>query len=61
MVVGVKRQSSNFLRYIKELIEELKKSDTVLLLERYQVFKQSISCHPELVSGSYQMDVININ
>ena len=48
-MVGVKRQSSNFLRYIKELIEELKKSDTVLLLEYYQVFKQSVSCHSGIV------------
>ena len=55
--MGVKRRSSNFLRCIIELIEELKKSDTVLLLERYQVFKQSISCHSELVSESNQLEV----
>ena len=53
-MVGVKRQSSNFLRHIKELDEELKKSDTVLLFECYLVFKQSVSCHAELVSASYQ-------
>ena len=39
--MGLKRRSSNFLRYIKELIEELKKSETVLLLERYMLFKQT--------------------
>ena len=59
--LGVKRQSSNFLRYIKELIEELKKSDTVLLLERYLVFKQSVSCHAVLVSASYQLEVYTSN
>ncbi len=41
IMVGVKRRSSNFLSCIKELIEELKKSDTVLLLERYMLFKQT--------------------
>ena len=51
-MVGVKRQSSNFLKYIKELIEELKRSDTVLLLERYLVFKQSVSCHAELADAN---------
>ena len=51
-MVEVKRRSSNFLKYIKELIEELKKLDTVLLLERYQVFKQSISCHFELADAN---------
>ena len=56
-MVGLKRRSSNFLRHIKELIEELKKSDTVLLLERYLVFKQSVSCHAELVSASNQLKV----
>ena len=67
-MVGVRRQSSNFLRYKKELIEELKKSDTVLFLEYYRLFKQTyitsennINCLPELVSGSYQIDVITIN
>ena len=45
----VKSPSTNFLRHIKELIEQIKKSDTVLLLERYLVFKQSVSCHAELV------------
>ena len=56
-MVGVKRRRSNFLRHIKELIEELKKSDTVLLLERYLVFKQSVNCHAELVSASNQLKV----
>ena len=60
-VLGVKRRRSNFLRHIKELIEELKKPDTVLLLEYYRLFKQTyitsennINCHAELVSASYQ-------
>ena len=48
-MVGVKRRSSNFLSCIKELIEELKKSDTVSLLEYYQVFKQHFSLHTEIV------------
>ena len=33
--MGVKRQSSNFLSCIKELIEELKKSDTILFLNQF--------------------------
>ncbi len=60
-MVGIKRRSSNFLKYIKELIEELKKSETVLLLEYYRLFKQTyilseynINCHAELVSASNQ-------
>ena len=53
-MVKIEWRSSNFLKYIKELIEELKKSETVLLLEHYLVFKQSVSCHAELVSASYQ-------
>ena len=59
--MGVKRRSSNFLKYIKELIEELKKSDTVLLLEYYRLFKQTyitsennINCHAELVQVQYR-------
>ena len=59
--MGVKRRSSNFLRHIKEQIEELQKSDTVLLLKYYSLFKQTyitsennINCHSELVSESYQ-------
>ena len=40
--LGVKRRSSNFLRYIKELIEELKKSETVLLLEEFQLLQSSL-------------------
>lgn len=31
-------QKSNFLKYIKELIEELKKSEIVFLLEDFQLF-----------------------
>ena len=48
-------QNSNFLKYIKELIEELKRSETVLFLEHYNFFKQAYitlknnSCHSELV------------
>ena len=29
---------SNFLKYIKELIEELKRSEIVFLLEEFQLF-----------------------
>ena len=54
--LGEKRQSSNFLKYIKELIEELKKSEAVLLLEYYRLFKQTyitsennINCHKKLM------------
>ena len=54
--MGVKRRSLNFLSHIKELIEELKKSEAVLLLEYYGLFKQTyitsennINCHAELV------------
>ena len=64
-MVGVKRRSSNFLKYIKELIEELKKSEAVLLLEYYRLFKQTyitsennINCHAEFISASYQFVVI---
>ena len=48
-------RKSNFLKYIKELIEELKRSETVLFLEHYNFFKQAYitlknnSCHSELV------------
>ena len=52
------------LKYIKELIEELKKSETVLLLEYYRLIKQTyitsennINCHAELVSDSNQLEV----
>ncbi len=52
------------LKYIKELIEELKKSETVLLLEYYRLFKQiyitsenNINCHAELVSAPNQLEV----
>ena len=31
-------RKSNFLKYIKELIEELKKSEIVILLEEFQLF-----------------------
>ncbi len=40
-MVGVKRRSSNFLRYIKELLEILKDTETVLFLERLELFKQT--------------------
>ena len=48
-------RKSNFLKYIKELIEELKRSETVLFLEHYNFFKQTYitlknnNCHSELV------------
>ena len=45
----------NFLKYIKELIEELKRSETVLFLDHYNFIKQAYitlknnNCHSELV------------
>ncbi len=56
-------RKSNFLKYIKELIEELKRSETVLFLEHYNFFKQTYialknnNCHSELGSESYQLEV----
>lgn len=38
--MGVKRRSSNFLSCIKELIIELKKSETILFLEQYRTLKE---------------------
>lgn len=46
-------QNSNFLKYIKELIEELKKSEIVFLLEEFQLFinNKGIGTQPEFNSG----------
>lgn len=38
-MVEKKLQSSNLITYIREFIEELKKSDTVLLVEKINVLK----------------------
>ena len=53
LMVDCTCQNSNFLKYIKELIEELKKSEIVFLLEEFQLFinNKGIGTQPKFNSG----------